>query len=189
MGLPCSPRTFRQCPDSPAGSKLIGDRVCCRVDGCCCLIKNKNFVPAKKNPSKAKELTLSNTPVITVITHYQSPQNRTGHGDFSDLPYILVGVQAKGIQIIAHGSPEKCRFLRRNNELISVDFPLPVLPTTPILFPAANVQVIPLRTSGAFARSILPSCGQVIGGLFSSIMAGGSEGRCIYCLIRSTDMI
>lgn len=41
---------------------------------------------------------------------------------------------------------------RRNNELMSVDFPLPVLPTTPILFPAGNVQVIPLRTRGMFGR-------------------------------------
>jgi len=112
---------------------------------------------------------------------------------------------------------------RRNNELISVDFPLPVLPTTPILFPAAKVQVIPLRTSGAFGRylicswstsqqvnfsnlndrgkeidnyftfkswrSILPSCGHEAGGLFCGIMAGGSSGRCIYCLIRSTEMM
>lgn len=46
---------------------------------------------------------------------------------------------------------------RRNNELISVDFPLPVLPTTPILFPATKVQVIRLRTSGAFGRYLICS--------------------------------
>jgi len=38
----------------------------------------------------------------------------------------------------------------RNKALISVVFPLPVLPTTPTLFPSLNVQFIPLRTNGAF---------------------------------------
>lgn len=46
---------------------------------------------------------------------------------------------------------------RRNSELMSVDFPLPVLPTTPILFPAGKVQVIPLRTSGVFGRYLICS--------------------------------
>jgi hypothetical protein len=41
---------------------------------------------------------------------------------------------------------------RRNKELIRVDLPLPVRPTTPILFPAWKVQVIPLSTKGAFGR-------------------------------------
>lgn len=40
----------------------------------------------------------------------------------------------------------------RNKALISVVFPLPVLPTTPILCPAGKVQVIPFRTSGACKR-------------------------------------
>ncbi|TVU07895.1 hypothetical protein EJB05_41270, partial [Eragrostis curvula] len=71
-------------------------------------------------------------------------------------------MQAKGIQISASLRPmEQISNLsisilppagstRRNSELISVDFPLPVLPTTPILFPAAKVQLIPLRTSVLF---------------------------------------
>jgi len=41
---------------------------------------------------------------------------------------------------------------KRNKALISVLFPLPVLPTTPILLPSLKVQVIPLRTNGAFGR-------------------------------------
>jgi hypothetical protein len=39
---------------------------------------------------------------------------------------------------------------RQNNALKRVVFPLPVLPTTAILFPAEKVQVIPRRTVGAF---------------------------------------
>jgi len=38
---------------------------------------------------------------------------------------------------------------RRNKAPIRVDFPLPVLPTIPILFPPLKVQLIPCSTSGA----------------------------------------
>ncbi|TVU07904.1 hypothetical protein EJB05_41281, partial [Eragrostis curvula] len=31
--------------------------------------KDQNFVPAEENSSKTEELTLSNTPVIAIITH------------------------------------------------------------------------------------------------------------------------
>lgn len=41
---------------------------------------------------------------------------------------------------------------KRNKALMSVVFPLPVLPTTPTLVPPLNVHVIPFRTRGAFAR-------------------------------------
>lgn len=40
--------------------------------------------------------------------------------------------------------------IRQNSAIKSVVFSLPVLPTTPILFPSENVQVIPRRTVGAF---------------------------------------
>jgi len=38
---------------------------------------------------------------------------------------------------------------RRNKAPIRVDFPLPVLPTIPILCPPSKVQLIPCSTSGA----------------------------------------
>ena len=123
----------------------------------------------------------------------------------------------------------------RNKALISVVFPLPVLPTTPTLVPSSKVQVISLRTNGAFGRyliwkptkrmnscsqfhplqvkmmevavwrtlrnlcltcfltfkacnSILPIEGHDDGGLLSSTIAGGSDGMCMNCLIRSTEM-
>lgn len=41
---------------------------------------------------------------------------------------------------------------KRNKAVISVVLPLPVLPTMPTRVPSLNVQVIPLRTSGAFGR-------------------------------------
>ena len=44
---------------------------------------------------------------------------------------------------------------KRNKALISVLFPLPVLPTTPTLLPSLNVQVIPLRTNGALGRYLI----------------------------------
>jgi len=44
---------------------------------------------------------------------------------------------------------------KRNKALISVLFPLPVLPTTPTLLPPLNVQVIPLRTNGALGRYLI----------------------------------
>ena len=44
---------------------------------------------------------------------------------------------------------------KRNKALMSVVFPLPVLPTTPTLVPSLNVHVIPLRTTGAFGRYLI----------------------------------
>jgi len=38
---------------------------------------------------------------------------------------------------------------RRKRAPMRVDFPLPVLPTIPILCPPSNVHVIPRSTSGA----------------------------------------
>lgn len=115
---------------------------------------------------------------------------------------------------------------RRHSVLIRVVFPLPVLPTTPMLFPASKVQVMPFRTkehSGDTSpeqptrcssakiyanhiyanhrikiyvaltfrskKSILLSGGHEGGGLFSSMIAGGSDGICINCLICSAEMM
>jgi len=44
---------------------------------------------------------------------------------------------------------------KRNKALISVLFPLPVLPTTPTLLPSLKVQVIPLSTNGALGRYLI----------------------------------
>lgn len=43
----------------------------------------------------------------------------------------------------------------RNKALISVVFPLPVLPTTPTLLPSWNVQEMPFRTNGEFGRYLI----------------------------------
>jgi hypothetical protein len=48
-------------------------------------------------------------------THY----NFAGMKSFTDLPYLLVGMQAKGIQIVAHSSSEKRWFLRDNTQFSS----------------------------------------------------------------------
>ena len=43
----------------------------------------------------------------------------------------------------------------RNKALISVVFPLPVLPTTPTLLPSLNVQEMPFKTNGEFGRYLI----------------------------------
>lgn len=45
-----------------------------------------------------------------------------------------------------------------NKALINVVLPLPVLPTTPTLVPSMIVQVIPVRTRGAFGRYRIFHC-------------------------------
>jgi len=71
---------------------------------------------------------------------------------------IILSFNLRSFRPMEHISSPSIRILplagsiRRNRELIRVVFPLPVLPTTPILFPAAKVQVIPFRTKGAFGR-------------------------------------
>lgn len=80
---------------------------------------------------------------------------------------------------------------------IKVDFPLPVLPTTPIFVFPGKVQVIPLRTIGReglywtwrFSSCILPCVGHSSFGLQSSITRGASLGILVNWRILSTDII
>lgn len=43
--------------------------VCCRINGSSCFVKNQNSVPSQKHSSKAKQLALPHTPVISLIIH------------------------------------------------------------------------------------------------------------------------
>lgn len=84
-----------------------------------------------------------------------------------------------------------------NRDWMSVDLPLPVLPTTPTLFPPGKLQLTPFKIMGRAGpyrtwrlwSSMVPDVGQPCSGLQSSITRGASLGMPENRRILSTEII